>query len=214
MFQAIIDFLKDYGPWGLVIHSFLDAVIFPIPAFFLQVTLSIANPATALWLATIGYIACLIGTPVGYFLGKVMGKSVLYRFLKPEWIDAATQRFQKNGEAAILIGSFTPIPFKVFTILSGCLNFPLWRLMAYAALGRAVKFYAVGALFYFYGRAAESMVKDVSLYIFAGGVPLIILFLFIRSRIRKRKQAQEAENDTTKAAPVLASDAAEVRSDI
>ncbi|QNK56237.1 YqaA family protein [Paenibacillus sp. PAMC21692] len=192
MFQAVIDFLEDYGPWGLFVHSFLDAVIFPIPAFFLQVSLSILNPSNALWLATFGYIACLLGTPVGYLIGKVMGKSVLYRFLKTEWIDAATSRFQKNGEAAILIGSFTPIPFKVFTILSGCLNFPLWRLIGYAALGRAVKFYAVGALFYFYGRAAESMVKDVSLYIFIGGVPLIALFLFIRSRIRKRKEAATA----------------------
>lgn len=196
MFQAVIDFLENYGPWGLFAHSFLDAVIFPIPAFFLQVSLSLLNPSTALWLATVGYIACLLGTPVGYLIGKLMGKSVLYRFLKTEWIDAATARFQKNGEAAILIGSFTPIPFKVFTILSGCLNFPLWRLIGYAAIGRAVKFYAVGALFYFYGRAAESMVKDVSMYIFLIGVPLIAIFLFIRSRIRKRKQAaaQSAES--------------------
>ena len=76
MFQAVIDFLKDYGPWGLLVHSFLDAVIFPIPAFFSQVSLSILNPKTALWLATVGYIGCLIGTPVGYYLGKVMGKSI------------------------------------------------------------------------------------------------------------------------------------------
>lgn len=195
MFQAIIDFLENYGPLGLFVHSFLDAIIFPIPAFFLQVSLSLLNPSSALWLATVGYIACLLGTPIGYYIGKLMGKSVLYRFLKKEWIDAATDRFQKNGEAAILIGSFTPIPFKVFTILSGVLNFPLWRLIGYAALGRAVKFYAVGALFYFYGRAAESMVKDVSLYIFIGGVPIIALFLYIRSRVRKRKQAAAASEE-------------------
>jgi Predicted membrane protein len=193
MFQAVIDFLENYGPWGLFVHSFLDAVIFPIPAFFLQVSLSLLNPASALWLATVGYIACLLGTPVGYYIGKLMGKSVLYRFLKKEWIDAATTQFQQKGEAAILIGSFTPIPFKVFTILSGCLKYPLWRLIGYAALGRAAKFYVVGALFYFYGRAAESMVKDVSLYIFLIGVPLIVLFLLIRNRIRKKKKAaQEA----------------------
>ncbi|WP_141501891.1 YqaA family protein [Paenibacillus luteus] len=187
MFQAVVDFLKDFGPLGLFIHAFLDAVIFPIPAFFLQVSLSILNPSTALWLATVGYVACLLGTPVGYYLGKVMGKSVLYKFLKKEWIDAATDKFQKNGEAAILIGSFTPIPFKVFTILSGCLNFPIWRLIGYAAIGRGLKFYIVGLLFYFYGRAAESMVKDVSLYIFIVAVPLIVIFLLIRKRRNKKK---------------------------
>lgn len=211
MFQAVIDFLKDYGPWGLFAHSFLDAVIFPIPAFFLQVSLSIANPSSALWLATVGYIACLLGTPVGYYLGKIMGKSVLYRFLKPEWIDAATQRFQKNGEAAILIGSFTPIPFKVFTILSGCLKFPLWRLIGYAAVGRAVKFYVVGALFYFYGRMAESMVKDVSLYIFLGSLPLIAVFLIIRSQVRKKKLRQANESPPS---PPALSDRVEAQNDL
>ncbi|MBO2945579.1 DedA family protein [Paenibacillus sp. F411] len=189
MFQDVMDFLMKFGPWGLFIHSFLDAVIFPVPAFFLQVSLSILHPSSALWLATAGFIGCLLGTPVGYLIGKLLGKSVLYKILKKEWIDAATDRFQKSGEAAILVGSFTPIPFKVFTILSGCLNFPLWRLMAYAALGRATKFYVVGILFYYYGRSAENMVENVSLYIFVIAVPLLLLVMFL---VRRRKRKREA----------------------
>lgn len=193
MIRDILDFLLDFGPWGLFIHSFADAIIFPIPAFFLQVPLSLMNPSSAIQLATMGYIACLLGTPFGYLIGKLLGKSVLYKILKKQWIDSATAMFQKNGETAILVGSFTPIPFKVFTILSGCLNFPLWRLLIYAAIGRAVKFYVVGTLFYMYGRAAESMVKDVSLYIFLIGVPVLLLGLFIKRKISKRKQAKHRE---------------------
>ncbi|MCC3376847.1 VTT domain-containing protein [Cohnella sp. REN36] len=181
----------DFGALGLFIHAFADAVIFPIPALFLQVPLSLLDPANALWLATIGYVGCLLGTPVGYGIGKVLGNAVLYKWLKKSWIDAANRMFEKNGETAILIGSFTPVPFKVFTILSGCLNFPLWRLILYAALGRAVKFYAVGLLFYLYGRAAEHMVKDVSLYIFLGALPILALFLLLRKR-RRRKKADAA----------------------
>ncbi|MBD2867630.1 YqaA family protein [Paenibacillus arenilitoris] len=193
MFQKIIDFLSDFGAWGMFIHSFADAVIFPVPAFFLQVSLSLLDPANALWLATVGYAACLLGTPFGYFIGKGLGHAVLYKLLKKSWIDSATLLFQKNGETAILIGSFTPIPFKVFTILSGCMNFPLWRLMAYAALGRAVKFYAVGLLFYLYGRAAEGMVKDVSLYIFLGAVPLLAAYLLLKRRRAKNKERTSRE---------------------
>ncbi|SMF70146.1 membrane protein YqaA, SNARE-associated domain [Paenibacillus uliginis N3/975] len=204
MFQDVLDFLMKFGPWGLFIHSFFDAVIFPIPAFFLQVSLSMLHPSTALWLATYGFIGCLLGTPIGYLIGKLLGKSVLYKILKKEWIDAATERFQKNGEAAILVGSFTPIPFKVFTILSGCLNFPLWRLMAYAAIGRATKFYVVGTLFYLYGNAAEGMVKNVSLYIFIIAVPLLLLGVYWnRRRKRKRNEVIQSETETEK--PVLES---------
>ena len=194
MFQAMIDFFMNFGAWGLFVHSFADAVIFPIPAFFLQVPLSLLDPSQALWLATVGYVACLLGTPVGYLIGKLLGHSVLNKLLRKSWIESATRMFQKNGEAAILIGSFTPIPFKVFTILSGCMKFPLWRLLVYAAIGRAVKFYAVGSLIYWYGQGAEGMVKDVSLYIFAIGVPLIVLYLAIK---RRRQAKAEARADAT-----------------
>ncbi|MGO4110996.1 YqaA family protein [Paenibacillus sp. YAF4_2] len=192
MLQDIVDFLMKFGPWGLFFHSMIDAIIFPIPALFLQVPLSLVNPSDAFLLATVGYIGCLIGTPIGYLIGKLLGNSILYKILKKEWIEAATTMFKKNGDTAVLIGSFTPIPFKVFTILSGALNFPLWRLLMYAAVGRAAKFYLVGALIYFYGQAAESMVHNVSLYLFAIAVPLIALFLFFRKKHRKKKAVKAA----------------------
>jgi membrane protein YqaA with SNARE-associated domain len=190
MFQNFIEMLKELGPLGLFIHSFIDAIIFPIPAFVSQVSLSIIDPSSAIWLATVGYIACLLGTPVGYLIGKVAGDKVLYKILKKSWVDSATNMFQKNGSTAILLGSFTPIPFKVFTILSGFLHFPLWKLIAYAAVGRAVKFYAVGILFYLYGRSAAGMTKDVSLYIFLGALPLFAIYIFY-----KRRKAKLAEMD-------------------
>jgi hypothetical protein len=62
-------------------------------------------------------------------------------------------------------------------------------LIAYAALGRAIKFYVVGILFYLFGLSAHSMVKDISIYIFIGSIPLIAVFLYVRSRIRKKKAA-------------------------
>jgi membrane protein YqaA with SNARE-associated domain len=194
MFQGFIDLLEKFGALGLFIHGMIDAIIFPIPALFLQIPLSAVHPSDALWLATVGFIGCLIGTPIGYWIGRSIGTPVLYRIVKRSWVDSAEKLFSKNGEAAILLGSFTPIPFKVFTILSGALKFPLWKLLAYAAVGRAVKFYAVGTLFYMYGRSAEGMVKDVSLYIFAIGFPLIVLFLWLRRRWRiKRNRKNELE---------------------
>ncbi|MGV2685733.1 DedA family protein, partial [Clostridium perfringens] len=130
--------------------------------------------------------------------------SVLYKILKKEWIDSATNMFQKNGEAAILIGSFTPVPFKVFTILSGCLNFPLWRLLAYAAIGRATKFYVVGTLFYLYGNAAEGMVKDVSLYIALIAVPLLLIGVYFnRKRKRKKMEQEKLAESTIESSPAV-----------
>lgn len=182
MLQNIMDFLMEFGVWGLMLHSFADAIIFPIPAFFTQVSLSLIDPSAALWMATAGYIACLLGTPVGYLIGKWFGRSATNKMFKKKWIDSATEMFRKNGDLAILVGSFTPIPFKLFTIMSGVMNFPLWKLLVYAAIGRAVKFYAVGFLFYVYSHAAESMVKDVSLYMGLIAAAILIVVVIVKKR--------------------------------
>lgn len=198
MLEYITDFMEKFGSWGLFIHSFLDAIFFPIPAFFTQVSLSLANPSTAIWLATVGYVACLLGTPFGYYLGKIVGESFLYKIMKKKWVDSATALFNKNGETAVLVGAFTPIPFKVFTVISGFLKFPLWKLIAYALLGRAVKFYAVGILFYLYGRAAEGMLTGVTLYIFGASIPIGIGYWFIKRIVHKRReQARVAHTAST-----------------
>jgi len=193
--ETVVEFLRQFGAWGLFVHAMIDAIFFPVPAFFLQVSLSLVEPQSALRLATVGFVGCLIGTPIGYGIGKLSGKMLLQRFLKKAWVEKATAMFEKNGEAAVLIGAFTPIPFKVFTILSGCLNFPLWKLMAYAAIGRAAKFYVVGFLFYAYGQAAEGMVKQVSLYVFLIAVPLLLAGVAVKRKLigkpGKKEQVQE-----------------------
>jgi len=193
MIETVVEFFKDFGFIGMFIHSFIDAIIFPIPAFFLQVSLSILNPSTALWLATVGYVGCLLGTPIGYLIGKKLGEPVLHKILKEKWIHAATNLFTKNGEATLLIGAFTPIPFKVFTILSGCFHFSFWKLFSYAALGRAVKFYAVGFIFYFYGRSSEGFVMTYLTYIIGGIACVLLMIFYIRGKIQQRKHIQIAD---------------------
>ncbi|MUG67408.1 DedA family protein [Paenibacillus campinasensis] len=183
-----MDFLRNLGDIGLFIHAMIDAIIFPIPALFSQISLSTLSPERAIWLATIGFIGCIIGTPIGYGIGRASGTLVLSKMMKKKWHDSATALFTKHGEAAILVGAFTPIPFKIFTILSGCLKYPLWKLIAYAALGRAAKFYAVGGLFYVYGRAAENMVDHVLTFIMLGLGVLIGGIWFAVRLVKKHRQ--------------------------
>ncbi|WP_255668368.1 YqaA family protein [Brevibacillus daliensis] len=185
-----MNFLKEFGAWGLFFHAFIDAIIFPIPAFFTQVSLSMVDPSNALWLATFGFIGCLLGSPIGYWIGKVAGRSFLSKILKKSWVDSATEMFNRHGEAAILLGSFTPIPFKIFTIISGSTNYPLWKMMGYAAIGRAAKFYVVGILFYLFGTFAENLIDQyltlISLAIFI----VVASGWFVVRRLRRKKGAQ------------------------
>lgn len=193
MFQEIIQFFEDFGQIGMFIHSFIDAIFFPIPAFFLQVSLSVLNPKNALMLATIGYLASLLGTPVGYYIGKLVGNNFLQKIVKEKWITQASGLFKKNGEIAIFIGAFTPIPFKVFTILAGMFHFSLWKLLGYAALGRGVKFYIVGVIFHYFGRSSEDFVMSY-LSLIMSGLAVLILIVYFFYRRNKRKKEKESPN--------------------
>jgi len=156
-------------------------------------------------------------------IGKTSGYRILRKFMKQDRLDRVTALFRKHGEMAILIGSFTPIPFKIFTIVSGCMNYPLWRLMGYAAIGRAAKFYIVGLLFYLYGRSAESMVHSSLTLIMLGAAVLIAAGWLVARKIKRRRiaakpsaaPAEHSDDPATteaRALPTPSEDAAEVRS--
>ncbi|MFF0825335.1 YqaA family protein [Brevibacillus sp. NPDC003359] len=190
MVDVIVNFLKEFGAWGMFFHSFVDAVIFPIPAFFTQLSLSMIDPSNAIWLATVGFIGCLLGTPIGYWIGKVAGRSFLGKILKKNWVDSATKMFNRHGEAAILLGAFTPIPFKIFTILSGATNYSLWKLLGYAAIGRAAKFYVVGVLFYVYGTLADKVIDQYFTLILLGIFIVLASGWFLIRKLRTKKDNQ------------------------
>jgi membrane protein DedA with SNARE-associated domain len=72
------------------------------------------------------------------------------------------------------------------------MNYPLWKLLSYAAIGRAVKFYVVGFLFYIYGRAAENMVNQVLTITLVGiGVAIAAIWFLIRKLCERRKIRDE-----------------------
>src|SRR5690625_6911188 len=185
MFQEIIQFFEDFGQIGMFIHSFIDAIFFPIPAFFLQVSLSVLYPKNTVMLSTIGYLASLLGTTVGYDNGKLVGNNFLQKIVKEKWITQASGLFKENGEIAIFIGAFTPIPFKVFTILAGMFHFSLWKLIGYAALGRGIKFYIVGVIFHYFGRASEEFIMTY-LSLIMSGVAIVILIVYLIWRRKKQ----------------------------
>ncbi len=187
MFDHISQIFMQYGVWGLFFLAFLDSFILPVPPFFLQIAMSLVEPGASLEFATFAFFGSILGAPAGYLLGKGLGKPLMHRVLPQKWAGLATERFAKNGDAAVLIGSFTPIPFKVFTILSGVFGYSFLKLMMYAVLGRGIKFYLIGILFYFYGKQAKEILDQYQEATLLGIAVVAAIIWFI---IKKRKRAK------------------------
>ncbi|MBO8164406.1 MAG: DedA family protein [Brevibacillus sp.] len=160
MFETITEMFMQYGQLGLFALAFLDSFILPVPPFFLQIAMSLLSPADALYYATVAFLGSVLGAPMGYLLGKILGKPLMHKVVPARWSEAATEKFTKDGDAAVLIGSFTPIPYKVFTILSGVFGFSLLKLLIYSIFGRGIKFYLIGVLFFLYGKHAKELLDQ------------------------------------------------------
>jgi membrane protein YqaA with SNARE-associated domain len=183
MFEQITHIFMQYGIWGLFGLAFLDSFIVPVPPFFLQIGMSLIDPASAMRYATVAFTGSILGAPVGYMLGKWLGKPLLQKLLPEKWTAMATEQFAKNGDAAVLIGSFTPIPFKVFTILSGVFNYSLTKLMLFAILGRGIKFFLIGLLFHLYGKHAKVLLDNyLEVTVLGIGALVAIVWLIWKKR--------------------------------
>ena len=186
MLDQITELFMQYGIWGLFGMAFLDSFISPIPPFFMQIAMSLLDPGSALRFATVAFTASILGAPIGFLLGKSLGKPLLHKLLPEKWVVVATEKFAKNGDAAVLIGAFTPIPFKVFTVLSGVFNYSLTKLMLFAIVGRGLKFFMIGTLFYLYGPHAKELLDEYLEVSLLAAAALVAVGWFIWNKRRKR----------------------------
>tara|TARA_A100001037_G_scaffold98276_1_gene89710 strand:- start:726 stop:1337 length:612 start_codon:yes stop_codon:yes gene_type:complete len=154
---------KSAGGW-LAAISFAEASFFPIPPDVLLIPLCLGAIRKAIKFALICSIASVLGGAAGYAVGAFGWESLKdffflyvpgfsekkYTLLK-EWFDVW-------GWSLVFIAGFSPIPYKIFTILSGvlALNFPLFILAS--AVSRSARFFLVAVLIAKFG---EPMKKQI-----------------------------------------------------
>jgi membrane protein YqaA with SNARE-associated domain len=114
-------------------------------------------PRKALRFALITIVASVLGAILGYAIGVFLMDTVgawLLGIYDPdghvwekieEWYDA-------NGMFGLLLAAITPIPFKVFTIASGALSFPLVDFVGACVVGRGLRFGAEGLVLRIWGK--------------------------------------------------------------
>ena len=131
-------FITTYGLPGAFLIAITESFIFPVPTavFIAPATAFGIDPLAITIIATVG---SLIGAVIGYYLGRYLGRRVAER-LFGKHLKGVEKWFDKYGPWAVLIAAFTPIPFKVFTWVSGILELDMKRFLIAAAIGRLGQF--------------------------------------------------------------------------
>ena len=151
------------APWALALVSFLESSMFPIPPDVMLVPMVLADRRKAWRYAAIATLASVIGGmagyAIGYYLLDMIGKPILVFYGLGDKLAQFKQLFQDYGVQILLIKGMTPIPYKLLTISAGWAGMNLLTFTAASIVTRAMRFFLVAALLYFFGEPIRDFIE-------------------------------------------------------
>jgi membrane protein YqaA with SNARE-associated domain len=151
------------APWALGIVSFIESSFFPIPPDVMLIPMVLRDRSKAWWYATIATVTSvaggILGYAIGYFFFEAIGKPILNFYGREHALDSFIQFVHEYGVEAVIIKGMTPIPFKVVTIAAGVAKMDLLAFIGASIIARAMRFYLVAALLYFFGQPIREFIE-------------------------------------------------------
>ncbi len=151
------------GP-GLFLVAFLDSSFLPLPGItdvLLVVTVT-RSPAGMLWYVAMTVAGSVAGCLALHHLGRKGGEALVRKRFTGEKIEQAMAALQRHGVMAVLVPCLLPppAPFKIFILLAGVVGISATRLATAIAIGRGVRYIALGVLAVRYGERAMASMRD------------------------------------------------------
>jgi membrane protein YqaA with SNARE-associated domain len=148
---------------ALAIVAFIESSFFPIPPDLLLIPMVLAAPRKAWRYAAIATLASVaggfLGYAIGYFLFAALGRPILEFYGAMARYATLQAAYAHWGVWIIVLKGMTPIPYKIVTIASGALAFPLGLFAAASLVSRAMRFFLVAALLYFFGEPVRAFIE-------------------------------------------------------
>lgn len=167
----------------LVIMSFLESVIFPIPVDVMLAPMTMAKREKAWFYAAITSLASVAGGVFGYLLGYFAFDALVQPLIHAagymERYEQVVEWFKEYGFWVVFIAGFSPIPYKVFTVSAGMLHMAILPFILASTVGRSARFFLVSGLIYWGG---EKMEKKLREYIDVLGwmvIAILVILYFI-----------------------------------
>jgi undecaprenyl-diphosphatase len=151
------------GP-GLFLVAFLDSSFLPLPGItdVLLVVIVTRNPAAMPVYVAMTVAGSVAGCLALHYLGRKGGEALVRRRFTGEKVERAMAALQRNGVMAVLVPCLLPppSPFKIFMFLAGVVGISAARLATAIAIGRGIRYFALGFLAVKYGERAMTYLRD------------------------------------------------------
>ena len=149
--------------WWLFVLAVAEASFFPVPVEALLLPMMFATPSRAWFLALVATFASVAGGIAGYAIGLLLHDTVAWPVLEfyghaEAYTDYATL-YNEWGAWIVFAGGFTPIPYKVVTIVSGAVHLDIWVFVAACAVSRGLRFAIEAVLLWRFGAPMRGLVE-------------------------------------------------------
>ncbi len=143
--------------------AFVESSLLPIPPDILLIPMILARPHQAWRLAALCTLASvtggLVGYAIGYFLFDAIGRPILEYNHAMAGYEALKAGFAEWGVWIIIVKGMTPIPYKLVTIASGVVHFPLLSFIGASIISRSLRFFLIAAILWWFGDAAREFIE-------------------------------------------------------
>ncbi len=166
----------------LIVISFLEPIISPIVPETLMVAMLLAGSDDQKWkrysviTTTASFLGGMTGYAIGWLAFKWFGEQLLSYFGLGDAHGTIDMILSGNIFLIMIFITFTPIPDKVFTLLSGFVGAPLLPFAAGFVVGRAARFSLVAYLVHRFGERIIDTINRYSLY--AAGLTVAVLVAY------------------------------------
>jgi len=152
-----------YARWALAAIAFAESSFFPVPPDVLLIPMVIAERKKWFQIALICSVCSVLGALLGYFIGyqlyELIGQKIVDLYNLQSAVDTVTQQYNQHAFFAIFTAAFTPIPFKVFTIVAGLCKISILTLVVASAIGRSARFFLVAVLIRIFGEKIQYFIE-------------------------------------------------------
>ena len=169
--------------------SFIESSFFPIPPDVMIIPMSLAKKEEYLKIFFIATLFSSLGGLFGYFIGSLFtDKAIMlmgFYGYEEQVLQLKNQLNSKSSAYSLWLGTlflagFTPLPFKIFTITSGIINFNIFTFFIICLISRGLRFFIVAYFSVKFGKPFVSFLeKKGGMWFSVIGILIIILVLLV-----------------------------------
>ncbi len=126
--------------------AFLESIIFPLPIDPIYGALVMARPKSYLRLTLLTAGLSTLGGAAGWLIGLWLGDAASGWLGDSHAYHTIAAGFVAYGWIFVLIGAFTPLPYKIMALSAGFLGLGFLPFITASLIGRGARFALVGAI--------------------------------------------------------------------